>query len=360
MISFCLVIISKSVSSNAAFSSQNHLPEAKRLAANELKQQQAADRHQKAAEKAAAKLAKGKGPRDAFVPTIVDQTALDEAVDSICFTSQTYPPIVKWAQQYIDSSTTFYANTESSKRPSNFGKYNDVWLCTPAGSVPTLIDSSVLLKAIQIERKRHRPDNSMVNKLLLFEKGDMIGGHADSATTTYQTTRETVQRIVFYCAMDNDPETVLSDFIVRNSGDIGEQADFVGGPGSVSKVVKRKHLTATSMTSTAARFGRTAKGPHLASDQQIYHRTTEAPARTLGWAGDVNCTPKVFWDAVEAQIKILLEDKKFVACAAVEACPLAVRSAPTERDGKFNRKSILDKKFNKPPERPKKRQKKKE
>ena len=201
----------------------------------------------------------------------------------------------------------------------------------------------------------------MVNKLLLFEIDDMIGGHADSAGASYQTTRETVQRIVFYCAMDNKPETVLSDFIVRNSGDINEPAEgFVGGLGSVSKVVKRKHLTATSMTSTAARFGRTAKGPYPASDQQIYHRTTTAPARTLGWAGDVNCTPKVFWDAVEAQIKILLEDKKFVACAAVEACPLAVRSAPTERDGKFNRRSILDKKFNKPPERPKKRQKKKE
>ena len=128
------------------------------------------------------------------------------------------------------------------------------------------------------------PQNS---KLILFEEGDRIGFHADSASQSIQDAAAAggVYRVVLYWSVDNDLNTELAEFVVRSKQDTKLAHDVHGphGADSIKVVVKRRHPSATSMTAEAARFGKTM------SSDRIYHGTARARSSThhrVGWRRD--------------------------------------------------------------------------
>ena len=161
---------------------------------------------------------------------------------------------------------------------------------------------------------------------------------ADSASQSIQTAQKThgqVNRAVLHWPVDNNPETELAKFVVRNQRDKKLAHDEAGGADSIKVVLDRKRLSATSMTAEAARFGKTM------SSDRIYHGTARAPARTIAWGGDVIITPQQFWSEVNCKALELENDKKTKLTAAVQACKLAQRTAPADGDTKYNHKFVL-------------------
>ena len=143
--------------------------------------------------------------------------------------------------------------------------------------------------------------------------------------------------MVLYWSVDNDLNTELAEFVVRNKKDtkLAHDVDGPNGADSIKVVLKRRHLSATSMTAEAARFGKTM------SSDRIYHGTARAPARTIAWGGDVIITPQQFWSEVNCKALELENDKKTKLTAAVQACKLAQRTAPADGDTKYNHKFVL-------------------
>jgi hypothetical protein len=266
--------------------------------------------------------------------------------------ANSHPNIAEASGPFIATAVTFYDGTVSVARTTNDGLYNDVHLGLGCKSVNALKDSSLLMKAIQMKHAVHKPSGGRTNKMMLFEVDDRIGFHADSASQSIQNAKKTkgqVNRVVLYWSVDNDPETKLAKFVVRNKGDKDLADNDAGGPDSIKVVLDRKHLSATSMTDEAARFGKTKSG------DRIYHGTTRAPARTIAWAGDLTISLKQFLEEVDRTVLALKQQQPKLA-AAIPACKDARRTAPSNGDTKKNNKHVIPR----PKEPPKKRQKKKE
>jgi hypothetical protein len=115
--------------------------------------------------------------------TLMTQADLDRAVTPIDMTANSHPyMLVRLSEGFIARALKFYKNTKSAKRTTNGGRYNDVNLFFNPPSAKAPRGSSYLMQAIQLKHKEHHPKNGATNKLILFEEGDRIGFHADSAS----------------------------------------------------------------------------------------------------------------------------------------------------------------------------------